>query len=111
MHHIDAILLISEIHQTVFVEQVIWIQLLSLTSMNHIWKSPELSLTNCLPAIMVNKCKLRSRKVFMFKGYSCCMFYSYVLVTIICKAREMVAHVKTSKVFNGKIYAKSKPNS
>ncbi|KAI1289816.1 hypothetical protein HDE_09060 [Halotydeus destructor] len=32
-------------------------------------------------------------------------------VTIVCKAREMTAIVKTSKLFNGKIYAKSKPNS
>ncbi|XP_042903119.1 uncharacterized protein [Parasteatoda tepidariorum] len=32
-------------------------------------------------------------------------------VTIQCKAREMIAKVKTSKVFNGRIYAKSRPNS
>ncbi|XP_015784540.1 uncharacterized protein LOC107362058 [Tetranychus urticae] len=32
-------------------------------------------------------------------------------ITIVCKAKEMVASVQTSKVFNGKIYAKSKPNS
>ncbi|KAG0445088.1 hypothetical protein HPB47_023912, partial [Ixodes persulcatus] len=32
-------------------------------------------------------------------------------VTIQCKAREMVAKVKTSKVFNGKVYAKARPNS
>ncbi len=32
------------------------------------------------------------------------------IVTITCRAREMVAKVKTSKLFNGKIYAKSKPN-
>ncbi|XP_074604175.1 uncharacterized protein LOC141857583 [Brevipalpus obovatus] len=32
-------------------------------------------------------------------------------VNIICKAREMIAHVQTSKLFNGKVYAKSKPNS
>jgi len=32
-------------------------------------------------------------------------------VSILCRAREMVAQVKTSKLFNGKIYAKSKPNS
>ncbi|XP_064477440.1 uncharacterized protein LOC135391215 [Ornithodoros turicata] len=32
-------------------------------------------------------------------------------VTIHCKAREMVAKVKTSKVFNGKVYSKSRPNS
>ncbi|XP_054931175.2 uncharacterized protein [Dermacentor andersoni] len=32
-------------------------------------------------------------------------------VTIQCKAREMVAMVKTSKIFNGKVYAKARPNS
>ncbi|KAG8193928.1 hypothetical protein JTE90_011481 [Oedothorax gibbosus] len=32
-------------------------------------------------------------------------------VTIQCRAREMVAHVQTSQVFNGRIYAKSRPNS
>ncbi|GFX97393.1 ZP domain-containing protein [Trichonephila clavipes] len=32
-------------------------------------------------------------------------------VTIQCKAREMIAKVKTSKVFNGRIYAKTRPNS
>lgn len=32
-------------------------------------------------------------------------------VTVICKAREMVARVKTNKVFNGKIYAKNAPLS
>lgn len=31
-------------------------------------------------------------------------------MTILCKSREMVARVRTSKVFDGKIYAKSKPN-
>ncbi|CAG2174419.1 unnamed protein product [Oppiella nova] len=31
-------------------------------------------------------------------------------VTILCRAREMVAKVRTTKVFDGKIYAKSKPN-
>lgn len=32
-------------------------------------------------------------------------------VSILCRAKEMVAQVRTSKLFNGKIYAKSKPNS
>ncbi|XP_067124727.1 uncharacterized protein [Centruroides vittatus] len=32
-------------------------------------------------------------------------------VTIHCGSREMTAFVKTSKVFNGKVYAKSRPNS
>ncbi|KAG8201943.1 hypothetical protein JTE90_027419 [Oedothorax gibbosus] len=32
-------------------------------------------------------------------------------VTIQCRSREMVAFVRTTKVFNGKVYAKSKPNS
>jgi putative uncharacterized protein (fragment) len=29
----------------------------------------------------------------------------------VCKAKEMVAKIKTSKLFSGKIYAKTKPNS
>lgn len=37
--------------------------------------------------------------------------HSGFTVTIQCKAREMVAKVKTSKVFNGKVYAKARPNS
>lgn len=37
--------------------------------------------------------------------------YACYNVSILCRAREMVAVVKTSKLFNGKIYAKSKPNS
>ncbi|RWS26851.1 hypothetical protein B4U80_10087 [Leptotrombidium deliense] len=32
-------------------------------------------------------------------------------VSIFCRAREMVAYVETNKLFNGKIYSKSKPNS
>ncbi|XP_067118423.1 uncharacterized protein [Centruroides vittatus] len=32
-------------------------------------------------------------------------------VTIHCKAKEMVATVQTSKLFNGKVYVKSRPNS
>lgn len=32
-------------------------------------------------------------------------------VTVICKSREMVARVKTNKLFNGKIYAKNAPLS
>lgn len=32
-------------------------------------------------------------------------------VTVICKSREMVARVKTNKIFNGKIYAKNAPLS
>lgn len=32
-------------------------------------------------------------------------------VTVACKSREMVARVKTNKVFNGKIYAKNAPLS
>lgn len=32
-------------------------------------------------------------------------------VTVVCRSREMVAHVKTNKVFNGKIYAKNAPLS
>lgn len=32
-------------------------------------------------------------------------------VTVVCKSREMVARVKTNKVFNGKIYAKNAPLS
>ncbi|GIY41236.1 uncharacterized protein CDAR_574131 [Caerostris darwini] len=32
-------------------------------------------------------------------------------VTIECRSREMVAFVKTTKVFNGKVYVKSRPNS
>ncbi|KAF8763871.1 hypothetical protein HNY73_022006 [Argiope bruennichi] len=32
-------------------------------------------------------------------------------VTIQCRSREMVAFVKTTKVFNGKVYVKSRPNS
>jgi len=32
-------------------------------------------------------------------------------VSIQCKAKEMVASIKTNKLFSGKIYAKSKPNS
>ncbi|XP_054162435.1 uncharacterized protein LOC128960388 [Oppia nitens] len=31
-------------------------------------------------------------------------------VTILCRSREMIAKVRTTKVFDGKIYAKSKPN-
>lgn len=34
-----------------------------------------------------------------------------ITVTILCRAREMIASVQTSKIFSGKIYAKSKPNS
>lgn len=32
-------------------------------------------------------------------------------VTVLCKSREMVARVKTNKIFNGKIYAKNAPLS
>ncbi|XP_054707405.1 uncharacterized protein LOC129217167 isoform X2 [Uloborus diversus] len=32
-------------------------------------------------------------------------------VTIQCRSREMVAFVRTGKVFNGKVYVKSRPNS
>lgn len=32
-------------------------------------------------------------------------------VTVVCKSREMVARVKTNRVFNGKIYAKNAPLS
>jgi len=32
-------------------------------------------------------------------------------VSITCKAKEMVASIQTNKLFSGKIYAKSKPNS
>lgn len=32
-------------------------------------------------------------------------------VTVVCRAREMVAKVKTNKLFNGKIYAKNAPLS
>lgn len=32
-------------------------------------------------------------------------------VTVACKSREMVARVKTNKIFNGKIYAKNSPLS
>lgn len=32
-------------------------------------------------------------------------------VTVVCKAREMIARVKTNKLFNGKIYAKNAPLS
>lgn len=32
-------------------------------------------------------------------------------VTVVCKSREMVARVKTNKLFNGKIYAKNAPLS
>lgn len=32
-------------------------------------------------------------------------------VSVICKSREMVARVKTNKIFNGKIYAKNAPLS
>ena len=32
-------------------------------------------------------------------------------VTIDCRAAEMIATVRTNKVFNGKIYAKDNPNS
>jgi hypothetical protein len=32
-------------------------------------------------------------------------------VSIVCKAKEMVATIQTNKLFSGKIYAKSKPNS
>lgn len=32
-------------------------------------------------------------------------------ITIVCKSREMVAKVKTNKIFNGKIYAKNAPIS
>lgn len=32
-------------------------------------------------------------------------------VTVVCKSREMVARVKTNKIFNGKIYAKNAPLS
>lgn len=32
-------------------------------------------------------------------------------VTVVCKSREMVARVRTNKVFNGKIYAKNSPLS
>ena len=38
-------------------------------------------------------------------------FLATTTVSILCRAREMVAQVRTSKLFNGKIYAKSKPNS
>lgn len=37
--------------------------------------------------------------------------FSCYNVTILCRAKEMIASVQTSKLFNGKIYAKSKPNS
>lgn len=39
------------------------------------------------------------------------LFTMETTVSILCRAREMVAQVRTSKLFNGKIYAKSKPNS
>lgn len=32
-------------------------------------------------------------------------------VTVECNGMEMIARIKTNRVFNGKIYAKSKPNS
>lgn len=32
-------------------------------------------------------------------------------ISIMCKAKEMVASIQTNKLFSGKIYAKSKPNS
>lgn len=32
-------------------------------------------------------------------------------VTIECKASEMVAQISTSTVFNGKVYARTRPNS
>ena len=38
------------------------------------------------------------------------MEFSISLVTISCRSREMVTRVRTSRLFNGKIYAKNKPN-
>ena len=32
-------------------------------------------------------------------------------VTIDCRASEMIATVRTNKIFNGKVYAKDNPNS
>lgn len=37
--------------------------------------------------------------------------FFFYLVTIECRSREMVAYVRTTKVFNGKVYVKSRPNS
>lgn len=34
-----------------------------------------------------------------------------ISVTIECLSREMVARVKSTKMFNGKLYSKTKPNS
>lgn len=39
------------------------------------------------------------------------VIYIFLQVTIECKASEMVATVSTSTVFNGKVYARSRPNS
>ncbi|KAH9366353.1 hypothetical protein HPB48_006195 [Haemaphysalis longicornis] len=47
---------------------------------------------------------LRSRRFFDKRGRG-------TSFTIQCKAREMVAMVKTSKIFNGKVYSKARPNS
>lgn len=38
------------------------------------------------------------------------LYFCYI-VTIECRSREMVAYVRTTKVFNGKVYVKSRPNS
>lgn len=35
----------------------------------------------------------------------------FKLVDVICEAKEMIAQIKASKLFDGKIYAKSNPNS
>ncbi|RWS27207.1 uncharacterized protein B4U80_09649 [Leptotrombidium deliense] len=32
-------------------------------------------------------------------------------MTILCRSREMIAKIKTNRIFNGKVYSKTKPNS
>ena len=32
-------------------------------------------------------------------------------VTVDCRASDMVARIRTNKIFNGKVYAKNRPNS
>lgn len=51
----------------------------------------------------------------MNSGHYYYLFHSYLLfplfpVAILCRSKEMVAKVRSSKIFDGKIYAKRKPH-
>ena len=58
-------------------------------------------------SIVVSKLEFTHSLKKLFKSF---LSYSYCLVTVSCKSNEMVARVRTSRKFNGKIYAKNKPN-